>query len=129
MTHLLVPAKTTVVLGIAAALDFLAIITSDQIATWFQIGTLLGIAAVAFMNRLDARKSLAITTKTAQVTDQIHTLSNSAMSAQLRIVWLQARRIADMTKEKVDIDIATEAERAYNEHQAKQAKVDIMPPL
>lgn len=124
MTHFIIPAKTYVALGVTAVFDLLAMITSEQMATWFQIGTLLGIAAVAFMNRIDARKSLVITTKTAEVTEAIHALSNSAMLAQLRIVWLQAKRISEMTKQQVDMDIAAEAEKAYLEHEKKQSAID-----
>jgi len=124
MTQLIVPAKSWAVLAITAVLDVLAMITSEQLATWFQLGTLLGICAVAFLNQINASKSLKVAAKTAEVTDKIHTLSNSSMQAQLRIVWLQAKRIAEMTKAKVDIDIASEAEKAYLDHQAKQAVVD-----
>lgn len=78
-----------------------------------QLGTLAGIAYVAFKNQ-----------QSAKVVKEIHTLSNSNMAAQLRIVWLQAKRIADLTKTAPDLDIAKEAERIYLDHVAKQALID-----
>jgi len=131
MIHFIAHSKIPIVLSVTGLLDFLAMITTEQVSTWFQLGTLLGIAVVGFLNRLDARKVLALaadtarmTAKTSDTTDKIHALSNSSMAAQLRIVWLQANRIAEMTKSKADVDIASEAKLAYDEHQKKQAMVD-----
>jgi len=81
------------------------------------IGTIAGIVAVAIMNRLDARKA-------HKIAGDIHTLVNSQMGVQLRVNWLQARRIADMTKLPSDIELAIEAEKLYNAHVIRQAKVD-----
>jgi len=88
-----------------------------SISDAIQLGTLFGIAYVAFKNR-----------QSAMVVKEIHTLSNSAMAAQLRIVWLQAKRISELTKAQPDLDIANEAERVYLDHQAKQSLVDSEKP-
>jgi len=89
--------------------------TTEQITS---LGTVLGIVAVAIMNRIDAKKA-------AKIASNIHTLVNSNMGVQLRVNWLQARRIADMTKLPSDIELANEAERLYNQHQLKQAQIDL----
>jgi hypothetical protein len=123
-------AKTAALAGIAGT-NLMAMVTTEHISSAFQFGTMLGIVLLAFMQRMDARKALALaiatkatTDQTRDTTDKIHVLSNSAMEAQLRIVWLQAKRIADMTKKKADRDVATEAEKLYNEHVLKQKAVD-----
>ena len=120
MTHHILITKSDAILATTGLLNFVAMLTSEQISTWFQFGTMLGIVVIAFMNRMDSR----ILKQTADTTDKIHTLSNSSMGAQLRIVMLQAKRIAEMTKAQPDLDIAGEAERAYQQHQEKQAVVD-----
>ena len=62
--------------------------------------------------------------KTITVVEKIHTLVNSNMGGQLRVNMLQARRIAELTKLPSDVELATESERLYNEHMAKQKIVD-----
>ena len=114
--------------------------TIDQLE---KLGTAAGIVIIAVMNRIDAYKAkkqrdaaLAVAKDTQQVaketaetTGAIHVLSNSNMEAQLRVVWLQAKQIADLIRQTgnpsaIADEVAKEAERAYNEHQAKQALVD-----
>ena len=109
---------------------------SEQLKAWSELGTVVGLFVVAIMARIDAYKAsrqrkevLDVTKSTAETTDAIHVLSNSNMEAQLRVVWLQAKQIADLMRQSglpsVHADeVAREAERAYNEHKAKQAIVD-----
>lgn len=110
--------------------------SAEQLKTWTELGTVIGVFAVAIMARVDAYRAskqrkevLAVTKSTAETTDAIHVLSNSNMEAQLRVVWLQAKQIADLLKQSgqpstIAEEVAKEAERAYNEHRAKQAAVD-----
>ncbi len=79
-----------------------------------QCGTLLAVAVAGFMNRWYAKKA-------TKVSDKIHMLVNSNMEVQLRVNWLQARRIADMTKLPSDIALAEEAEKLYNRHKIKDS--------
>jgi len=85
------------------------------ISEGIQVGTLLAVAATAFMNRWHAQK-------TEKITGQIHTLVNSNMEVQLRVNWLQARRIADLTKLPSDISLADEAEKLYNQHKVRDTR-------
>jgi hypothetical protein len=91
--------------------------TTEQIQAFTGFGTMIGLIIVGIMNRLDARKA-------ATIAGNIHTLVNSNMGVQLRVNWLQARRIADMTKLPSDIQLADEAEKLYNDHIFKQASID-----
>lgn len=56
-----------------------------------------------------------------KVSNDVHTLVNSAMKAQLKINVIALRRIAMITKKKGDIDAAKAAETLLAEHE-KQAK-------
>lgn len=60
----------------------------------------------------------------ANVVDATHTLSNSKMGNALRINKIVTKRLAELSKDPADMEIAKEAELQYNEHQKQQAKVD-----
>lgn len=56
--------------------------------------------------------------------DSIHTLVNSNMGVQLKLGAELSRWKATQTKNKQDVRAADEAERLWQEHEAKQAIVD-----
>jgi len=56
-----------------------------------------------------------------------HTLVNSSMSAQLKLVAELSRWKANQTNAPEDTQAADVAERLYREQQAKQARVDAQP--
>lgn len=62
------------------------------------------------------------------VTQSVHTLVNSAMSTQLKLNAVMARRLADITKGTheghADEEAAKLAEQLYSDHEAKQNIVD-----
>src|SRR5678815_441380 len=58
----------------------------------------------------------------AEVSQKTHALVNNAMSVQLKLNAVLARRVADSTKDPTDIKVAEMAEAVYTEHVAKQAK-------
>jgi hypothetical protein len=78
--------------------------------------------------------------KTAKVVNAVHTLTNSAMGAQLKInvdnaqrAAVMAHRIADITKQEGDIAAAKAADleviqqqAVYQDHVVRQAKVDLL---
>ena len=76
---------------------------------------------VAELAALEAKKA-------AEIGEKIHTLVNSNMGAQLNISRVALRKVAELTTDPVAkamaIAMADEAERAYMEHQIKQAIVD-----
>ena len=77
--------------------------------------------------------------KQSKVVDEIHTLTNSAMGAQLKlnVVFaeqnaVKSRRIAELTKEGGDIAeaqaaniVVLEQRRIYQEHLMRQAVIDM----
>lgn len=65
----------------------------------------------------------------AVVADATHKLVNSSMSIQLRIASVALRRVADITKDTHDEEIAAEAEAQYAIHEAQQSVVDAQHPL
>ncbi len=91
-----------------------------QINAYSNIGLCFGIVLVGFLSKLDAYKA-------TKVRNKIHTLVNGNLQAQLRIIWLQADRIADITKEKTDRIIADEAKSIYENHKRKQEEIDSNP--
>src|SRR5678815_5751630 len=58
----------------------------------------------------------------AEVNQKTHALVNNAMSVQLKLNAVLARRVADSTKDQTDIKVAEMAEAVYTEHMAKQSK-------
>ena len=65
------------------------------------------------------------TAATSHKLDDIHTLVNSNMGTQLKLNSVLARRLADLPgATEADRTAATDAERMYNDHVAKQAVVD-----
>jgi len=67
-----------------------------------------------------AKKAIA----TDEKLDSIHVLVNSDMGKEKLKVAKRSRRIADLTKDPLDIAIAEEDEAAYAKHQASQGVVD-----
>lgn len=63
--------------------------------------------------------------KVGKVTDAVHILVNSAMSAQLKISMVALKRIAALSSAtREDKDAAIEAENLWKEHQKQQKVVD-----
>lgn len=62
--------------------------------------------------------------KIAKVSDQTHTLVNSAMGYQLQLNAVSTRRLAILTNSPVDVQAAALAERALKEHEDRQEIVD-----
>lgn len=91
--------------------------TAESISSYVQLATLLAIAVFTFLNTLRSKKA-------EKVTEKIHTLVNSNMAVQLRVNMLQAKRIAELTRTKADKELASEAARLYEQHEAKQKEVD-----
>jgi predicted DNA-binding protein YlxM (UPF0122 family) len=58
------------------------------------------------------------------VLDATHGLVNSNYGVQLKLVMLALKRLSLITQLPEDIEAAAVAERAYQEHEAKQAAVD-----
>jgi hypothetical protein len=79
-------------------------------------------SAVSSDKKLDdlARSSEAIR-KTGEA---IHTLVNSPMSASLKATAVALRRIADLTKDPADVEVADLAELGSHEHERKQSIID-----
>jgi hypothetical protein len=62
--------------------------------------------------------------KVKDIAVDTHTLVNSNMGAQLSISAVALRQIAFLTKDPVDVEIASKAEKLLAEHEAKQRSVD-----
>ncbi len=60
----------------------------------------------------------------AQVGKDTHTLVNSAMGSQKRLLAVTARALADRDPNPINIKAAEVAEEEYRQHQVKQARVD-----
>jgi hypothetical protein len=57
--------------------------------------------------------------------DAIHQLVNGNVAEQKRLNMLQARRIADLTRDPKDIALAEESEQVFKEHQERVLRVDL----
>lgn len=93
------------------------------------IATPIAVIISVIVQKLDAKKVRVKLDKSSKIRDDkleaIHGLVNGRMGAELRLAMLQARRIASLTHDQRDIQTANEAERAYEEHEAKMVRVDI----
>jgi hypothetical protein len=120
------PLKVAVVANVAAAI----IVTGWTVPNTAE--------TVAFMTAFLVAWNTWRASKNDKVVKDIHTLTNSAMGAQLKLNVtfaeqnaVKSKRIAAMTKEEGDIaaatadDVIVEQQRAiYQEHLVRQAKVD-----
>jgi hypothetical protein len=102
--------------------------------TWLQVGQSIGLCLIGMF----AAWSTWRQNKTGSTVDKIHTLSNSAMGAQLTLNVefaqanaVQAHRIAEITKGEGDMaaaiaaDVKVESQKKLlNEHLVAQARVD-----
>lgn len=62
--------------------------------------------------------------KIDKTADKVHILVNSSMSLQLKDKMTALKRVAELTKKESDIAEAAEAEKLWQEHEARQAIVD-----
>jgi hypothetical protein len=101
--------------------------TTEQMTFWKEVGAAAAIAFIAFMQQWNARRAKKERRANATVVEKVHTLVNSQMGATLNVARLATKRTAEVTKHPSDLAVAEEAERAYQEHQKKQATVDAKP--
>ena len=101
---------------------------------YLQLGQSLGLFALGIFSAWSIWRQK----KTGSVVDKIHTLSNSAMGAQLTLnvnfaksIAVQAHRIADNSQQQGDIAAAlaadvvvTSQQKLLDEHLIAQAKLD-----
>jgi hypothetical protein len=100
-------------------------------AAFVAIGFLAQICLTLVQSRVAARKVAEVKSdlkisdaRTATKLDDIHTLVNANMGAQLKISSVALRRVADLTEHPEDEAAAVVAERLLAEHENKQAVVD-----
>src|SRR5271157_2424231 len=74
------------------------------------------------MARLKASHTASdeIARQTQAIAESTHILVNSSMSEQLRIGAAALRRIADITQDSHDVDVAVAAEKKSRDHEKKQ---------
>jgi hypothetical protein len=88
-----------------------------------QIALIAGTSAAA-QSLLIAAFNYAGNRKRDKTVADIHTLVNSGMGEQLLIGMVAAKNLAFAKPTKENIDLADVAEQKYNNHQAKQNRVD-----
>ena len=95
---------------------------------WLAFATPIAVIIAAIFQKLDARRVRSTltkeTTKHNSKLDEIHNLVNGGMTDQKRIAMLQARRIADLTRDPKDVQLAEESQRVYEEHIFRMVRVD-----
>lgn len=84
-----------------------------------EVITAIGTAGAALIAALVGAYTLILARRLTVQGKGIHTLVNSAMGTQLRISALQAKRLAELTKEPGDLSLAEEAARLLSEHEKK----------
>ena len=93
-------------------------LSTQEVKDW---GLLCGIFLVAVVQQFTISKAKETAKEGTAKLDSIHTLVNSNMGKQLRLVSVMARRIADMTKNPTDIEAAATADSEYNAYLVRQA--------
>src|SRR6185436_18888104 len=111
--------------------ELITVVTVESVNAWTGIGTMIGVIVLGIMNKLASKRADIASTdaatglrEAAKLAVDTHTLVNSNMGIQLRKSMLQSRRIAELTKEPVDIANADEDERLYLAHVERQRVVD-----
>lgn len=84
-------------------------------ASWQTLFTVAGAVFIAYLQY-----------KTKRTVEEVHTLVNGAMSNQLKINAVLARKIAvlpDSSQE--DVELAKQTEQSYKEHKSIETKLEI----
>ncbi len=85
----------------------------------------VGLYAAQKYDAKRVREALALETKQHnRKLDEIHALVNSDMAKQKKLAVRQAERIAALTKDPKDVELAKEAKILYDEHLARQDRED-----
>ncbi len=96
---------------------------------WPEFVTAIAVVIAAILQKLDARqvrKRLEHSSKTRDTKlSAIHDLVNGNVAEQKRLNMMQARRIADLTRDPKDVILAEESERIFKEHQERVLRVDL----
>lgn len=91
--------------------------------------TPLAVILAAIIQKLDARKVRKRLDHASVDRDRklgaIHDLVNGNVAEQKRLNMMQARRIADLTGDPKDRELADESERLFKEHQERVLRVDL----
>ena len=102
-------------------------VATAQVAVVAQKQEQAAAAVVEVKRALEASDQNVTTTlaSIAEVADQTHALVNSNMGAQLKVSAVALRRVAHLTSDLEDVAAAELAERALEEHVAKQSRADL----
>lgn len=93
---------------------------SEITAAWLAFLTPIALAVLALTNWFTARRNVLLL-KVAKAT---HTLVNSQHGLALLKVVSTTKRLADLTKDPVDIEESEKARKMFADHEAKQGVVD-----
>lgn len=91
--------------------------TPEDVRGWESLGTLLGIVVMGFMQYVRDRKQHI-------VTEKIHTLVNSNMGVQLKMVMELSEFKAVTLKTEAAEEAARVAKAKYEDHEKRQEIVD-----
>ncbi len=78
----------------------------------------LGQFASIILNWVKANRGEAKQDETLKVVNQVHTIANGSMGVVLAELAAMSRRVAELTGERVDLAIASEAEKKRDSHMA-----------
>lgn len=91
--------------------------------------TPVAVAIAVVVQKLDARKVHTVlateNVKRNEKLDEIHDLVNGNLSEKTRLSMLQARRIAQLTRDPTDAKIADDAELAYATEEARKVRITL----
>lgn len=95
---------------------------------WVELLTPIAVAVAIIMQKLQADKvKVALQDSTAKADDKltaIHGLVNGNVTESKRVTAMQAKRIADLTKDPADIAAYVDAQKAYSEQSERHKKID-----
>lgn len=96
---------------------------------------ILGFCSVICVSLLGLLQVTTSSGSTASVTDKVakvekitvavHGLVNGAMGLQLKLNAVISKRLASITRDSNDIEVANLADKIYADHQAAQAIIDV----
>lgn len=96
---------------------------------WADFITAIAVVIAAILQKLDSLQVRRRLEKSSKVRDTklsaIHDLVNGNVAEQKRLNMMQARRIADLTRDPKDLALAEESEIIFKEHQERVLRVDL----
>jgi poly-D-alanine transfer protein DltD len=94
------------------------------IADYKDLGAAIAFVVIGASQWFSRKRQIEQAAKSNRKQEEIHTLVNSNMTEQKRLVMIATRRLAEKTKDKSDVEEARLAKQVYEAQLKNQDKVN-----